>query len=89
MNYWSRGLPEEEELLETRTVDGGTWMQSFSYDDLAHLIIPPQFYWERSTETTGFQNGYKHQNIEHLSAELTRLRIGHRLTDLVLEVRLY
>jgi hypothetical protein len=89
VHYWACGLPEQEELLETRTSDGGTWMQSFSYDDIAHLLLPRKFYWERVGPGMPFENGYKRQNIDALSKELTHMEIDHRLTELVLEVKLY
>ncbi len=89
LTYWSCGLPEEHELLEQGIADGGTWGQPFTYRDLAHLIIPRKFYWERFSESSGFENGYREQNIEKLSQTLKQENIAHRLTDLVLEVKLY
>jgi hypothetical protein len=77
------------ELLERGVSDGGTWSQPFAYSDLAHLIIPAKFYWERFDENSGFQQGYKFQNIKQLSIALRGEDIEHRLTDLVLEVKLY
>jgi hypothetical protein len=89
LTYWACGLPEADELLATGTADGGTWTQSFTYSDLAHLIIPARFYWETSTPDAGFQSGYKSQAIEKLSQELSRLEIPHRLSERVLEIKLY
>lgn len=89
LTYWACGLPEVEELLETGVADGGTWTQSFAYSDLAHLIIPARFYWETSAPEAGFQSGYKPQDIVSLSQELSRLEISHRLSDRVLELKLY
>ena len=85
--YFNCGLPALDDCLETRTKDGGVWAQSIEYEDLAHLIIPKTFYWELPTPE--FRYGYKDQDINTLSAELMRLGIEHRLTDLVLEVKLY
>lgn len=89
LTYWACGLPEADELLATGTADGGTWMQSFSYGDLAHLVIPARFSWERHTSEAGFQSGYKPQDIVKLSDEFVRLEIPHRLTELMLEIKLY
>lgn len=89
LTYWARGLPQEKDLLLDRTADGSLWMQSFLYSDIAHLIIPAQFYWERQDETNGFVIGYKTQDIKTLSALLSDTKIGHRITDKVLEVKLY
>lgn len=76
-------------MLATGTADGGTWTQSFAYSDLAHLIIPARFYWETSTPEAGFQSGYKSQAVEKLSQELSRLEIPHRLSERILEIKLY
>lgn len=89
LTYWSVGLPDFTELLDTHTVDGGLWGQEFYYNDLAHIIIPAQFYWEQSDKENGFQNGYKEQDIKTLSKELTAKKIKHKLTDKVLEIKLY
>jgi hypothetical protein len=89
LTYWNCGLPDAGELLATGTADGGTWTQSFAYSDLAHLIIPARFYWETSSTEAGFQSGYKPQDIAKLSDELSRLEISHRLSERVLEIKLY
>jgi hypothetical protein len=86
-HYFNCGFPAENECLDTRTADGGVWRQSFEYSDLAHLVIPKTFYWERSIN--GFESGYKTQDINRLSRELNELSVQHRLTDLVLEIKLY
>jgi hypothetical protein len=67
--------------------DGGVWRQVVRYDDLAHLIVPRKFYWERVSD--GFENGYKTQNIDGLSSELKRLQINHVVNKWVLEIKLY
>ena len=89
LTYWSKGLPDEKELLQDRTIDGGTWTQSFYYSDLAHFIIPAKFYWEKVDPEKGFDSGYRKQDIKHLSIELKKQNINHRLTDKVLEIKLY
>jgi hypothetical protein len=87
VHYFNSGLPNDDECLDSCTRDGGVWRQSYEYDDLAHLIIPKTFYWERTLN--GFESGYKEQCIEKLSVELNKLDIKHRLTELVLEIKLY
>ena len=88
LTYWACGLPDESELLENSTVDAGLWTQSFSYSDIAHLVIPSSFYWERVVDNN-FQSGFKNQDIALLSQKLSQLNIKHRKTDLVLEIKLY
>ncbi len=89
LTYWSNGLPDEEELLEDRTEDGGLWRQSFYYQDLAHIIIPAKFYWEKIDSEKDFHSGYKDQDIKLLSTELKKNNIHHRKTNKVLEIKLY
>jgi hypothetical protein len=88
VNYWNCGFPEEDECLDSRTADGGLWRQSFEYSDLAHIVVPATFYWERYIDGT-FQYGQKTQDIGLFSTELNSLGITHRKTDLVLEIKLY
>jgi hypothetical protein len=88
VNYYHRGFPGKEDLLEDRTIDGGTWMQSIHYDDLAHLIVPKQFYWELVLDGK-FQSGFKYQDIVTFSRDLEVHDIPHRKTDELLEVKLY
>ena len=88
LTYWKCGFPDENELLDSCTVDGGTWTQSFYYSDIAHLIIPATFYWEKYTDGH-FQSGHKKQDIEMLSNTLNELGIPHRKTDIVLEIKLF
>ena len=83
------GLPNVEELLDTHTLDGGLWRQSFYYQDLAHFIIPAKFYWEKHDEEKGFLSGYKTQDIKSLSQELKAKGINHRLTNMILEIKEY
>lgn len=85
--YFNCGFPSMEECLETRVIDGGVWRQSFAYDDLAHLIIPKTFYWERTIN--GFESGYKNQKIEDVSLELTKIGVKHRVSDIVLEIKIF
>jgi hypothetical protein len=87
VHYFNCGFPAEDDCLDTCTKDGGVWRQSFEYSDLAHLIVPKTFYWERSVN--GFQSGYKQQDIKRLSTEFKKIGIEHRLTDLVFEIKLY
>jgi hypothetical protein len=86
--YWNCGFPDEVELLENCTVDGGLWRQSFRYEDLAHIVIPKCFYWEGFFDGK-FSTGYKSQNLEKLSNELDAHGIVYRKTELVLEIKVY
>ncbi len=88
INYWKCGFPDENELLDDRTMDGGLWRQSFYYDDIAHIIVPAQFYWE-SVKDGQFFNGYKKQDLKTLSSELEKSSICFHLTDILLEIKLY
>jgi hypothetical protein len=85
--YFNCGFPKEDECLEYCTKDGGVWRQSFEYDDLAHLIVPKTFYWERTIN--GFESGYKIQEILKLSKHLKAINIYHEVSDLVLEIKLF
>ena len=88
VNYWKCGFPDKNELLDDKTIDGGLWSQSFYYNDIAHIIVPEQFYWE-SVKDGQFSSGYKKQDLKTLSLELEKSSIGFRLTDILLEVKLY
>jgi len=68
--------------------DGGVWGQPFSYQDIAHLIVPRRFYWESFSSPT-FQSGHKEQALDALSRRLRERRIPHQLSDLLLEVKLF
>jgi hypothetical protein len=85
--YFNCGFPKAEDLLDKGTRDGGVWRQPFHYDDLAHLLVPRKFYWERIQD--GFENGYKSQDIDALSAELKKREIAHAVNQWVLEIKLY
>lgn len=88
VHYWNCGFPEETDFLEHCTLDGGLWRQSFEYSDLAHLVVPSSFYWERFHNGT-FQSGYKAQDLGRLSDELNDLGILHKRSELILEIKLY
>jgi hypothetical protein len=86
--YWTHGLPRREDILETYIADGGIWGQPFSYADLAHIIVPREFYWE-SKIGPGWECGSRLQDIEALSKRLNANDVTHRLTDRLLEIKLY
>lgn len=86
--YWVAGLPNAADILATHIRDGGVWGQPFSYADIAHIVIPRQFYWERISEG-GFESGTKYQNIETVAKELREIGIQYRITDIILEIKLY
>lgn len=86
--YWNCGFPETNELSEIGVADGGLWREPISYMDLAHIVVPATFWWDR-TGKTGYEWGQKFQDIEKLSNALTELSIPHRKSALVLEVKCY
>lgn len=88
VHYWTAGLPAEADLSAIGTTDSGTWGQPFLYQDLAHVIIPREFYWQ-IVQPGHFENGTRQQDIRALSLELTSAGIEHRLTELILEIKLY
>jgi hypothetical protein len=87
-HYWSAGLPASQDIGDGFIKDNGVWRQPFLYRDLAHLVIPREFFWEICVPEQ-YSNGTKRQDLESLSSELTRASVPHRVTDLVLEVKLY
>jgi hypothetical protein len=87
-HYWTAGLPNEADIGDIGTNDSGPWSQPFLYRDLAHIVIPREFFWERLLEKD-YSNGTRNQDIGRLSAALLEAGIAHRKTDLVLEIKLY
>jgi len=81
-------MPAESELRETHIADCGTWGQPFSYSQLAHIVVPAQFFWELGGKGD-YSCGFKPQPIAELSRRLTELGIPHRLTEQLVEIKLY
>lgn len=88
VHYWTAGLPNLDDIAETHIKDSGVWGQPFLYRDLAHIVIPREFYWEVVSEKE-FSNGSKYQDITLLSSELNKAGVAHRVTDVILEIKLY
>lgn len=86
--YWACGLPAIDDIGETGIGDGGVWGQPFNYSELAHMIIPRSFYWEANVDGR-FERGLRSQDIDELSSRLAAAGFQHRLTDLILEIKLY
>ena len=86
--YWNAGLPDAGDIFDGNIGDGSAWGQPFAYSDIAHLVIPREFYWKKISES-GFESGTKYQDIDTLSKKLNDLGIQHRKTELVLEIKLY
>ena len=86
--YWTAGLPNAEDLDVGFIKDNGVWGQPFLFKDLAHVIIPKEFLWEKMA-IGSYESGIKQQAIEKLSSALAAAGIPHRCTDIVLEVKLY
>ena len=86
--YWQSGLPNYPDIGDGWIVDGGVWGQPFAYADIAHIVVPRQFCWERISGDE-FDHGLKKQDIDALSSELDTQAIAHRKTDLILEMKFY
>jgi hypothetical protein len=86
--YWTSGLPNAPEVLDTYIRDGGTWGQPFLYAHIAHLIIPRQFFWDHA-EPGHYESGYKYQDVEALAASLSGSGIPFRISPYAFEVKLY
>jgi hypothetical protein len=86
--YWSAPLPLEEEILENATLDGGMWSQPFRYSEIAHIIIPRQFSYEKlnENEITWIDCS---QDIDGLSKELNKIDIDYSIGEICLEVKLF
>ena len=79
--YWTCGLPAAKDIGEYSIRDGGVWGQPFHFSDLAHFILPKQFFTLLGTR--------RQQNIEALSLELDQHGVNHELKDYLLEIKLY
>lgn len=88
VHYWSAGLPTEEFIARDHIRDSGPWGQPFLYRSLAHIVLPREFYWEVASEAN-FSNGTKCQDLNLLSVELKNADIPHRVSELILEIKLY
>ena len=86
--YFNSGFPAEEDCGVSGTADGSIWRQSIAYADLAHIVIPAVFYWEK-VGNGSFTSGYKKQDLGRLSAGLIQDGIQHRITEKLLEIKLY
>jgi len=88
IKYWTSGLPALGDINNEFIGDSGVWGQPFLYKDLAHIIIPKEFFWER-LDGHEYESGVKTQDISRLSSELHVRGVSHRLTDVLLEIKLY
>ncbi len=86
--YYVHGIPRIEDVGDNYIKDFGVWGQPFLFADLAHVIIPRKCYWERG-KSQEFNCGYREQDLDKLSAELTARDVPHRLSKFVLEIKLY
>ncbi|MCP4414541.1 MAG: hypothetical protein GY808_18455 [Gammaproteobacteria bacterium] len=86
--YWTSGLPLATEIHKKHISDDGTWGETFSYKDIAHIIIPRTFVWQ-SFQGQEYVQGFKTQDLEALSNKLTDSEIPHTLSELVLEIKCY
>lgn len=86
--YWASGLPSSAEIQPAFIGDGGIWGQPFSYNSIAHIILPKKFYCESSLNGVS-KGGFKCQDVELVSRCLAEKEIPHSVTNLVLEIKLY
>ena len=89
VGYWTMGLPSLEDIADTHIKDGGVWGQPCSFAHLAHIIIPRKFGWSTDGTDQPYRAGSRNQNIDTLSRRLSEQGILHRVTDLLLEIKLY
>lgn len=87
--YWGHGLPAHDDIGLEMIKDGGVWGQPFRFSDLAHLLIPRRVFWESQWSSQPYECGEMVQELVLLSEKLIEKGIQHRLTDLVLEIKLY
>ena len=86
--YWQAGIPREGEVLAERLADGGTWGQPFWYKDLAHLLIPREFFREGVIDGR-WEGEPVSQDVELVAARLESNHLPFRLGDYALEVKCY
>jgi hypothetical protein len=86
--YWTAELPLMEELGETYVKDGGTWGQPFSYDAIAHIIIPRRFIEEPFGQDV-FRQWSHEQDIQGLAARLDSAGVRYHISEYALELKLF
>src|SRR4051812_39100640 len=68
--YWTQGLPLKADIWPTHIADGSVWSQPCAYSDIAHIIIPQTFGWERYENGEWQEYVTQSQDIELLSKSL-------------------
>ena len=86
--YWTAGFPSAEDAGNIGIADGSAWGQPFLYADIAHIIVPREFYWEKIS-STGFDSGRREQNVDALSIALREAGISYSAGDYSLDIKLY
>lgn len=90
LHYWTCGLPALTDVGDAHIKDSGVWGQPFLYSEIAHIVIPRHFDWEAGDfKDDTHTHGTKTQDLDNLSKLLSSIDVPHRLTDLVLEIKLY
>ena len=90
LHYWTCGLPALRDVGDSHIKDSGVWGQPFVYSTLAHVVIPRKFDWEAGDFANDTHtHGTKTQHLDELSTVLSSRGVPHRLTELVLEIKLY
>jgi hypothetical protein len=87
--YFTYGLPRLRDIESAWIKDASSWSQPIPFSKLAHLIVPKSFYWEAMQPDGKLEHGTREQDIIRLSERLVEADIPHRLTELVLEIKLY
>jgi hypothetical protein len=88
VNYWRGPLPTREEIFDSYVGHGANWDQFFNYRQMCHFLVPRTFFWERTAPGT-YERGNCIQDLDALAQNLNTLNVPHRLTPLVLEIKLF
>jgi hypothetical protein len=79
--YWTGGIPKMHEISDWGIEDDSIWRQPFTFESLAHLIIPAEF--------CSGMGVVKSQRIDLLSDALKELGIPFQDKKFLLEIKLY
>ncbi len=88
LNYWRGPLPTKDEIFDSYVGHGKNWSQYFFYRDFCHFLVPRTFFWERAS-LGNYERGDVKQDIDALSRRLNELDVPHRLTPIILEIKLF
>jgi hypothetical protein len=86
--YWNCGFPDIRDIQSDHLQDGGLWRQSFYYSDIAHIIVPANFYSERVSGGS-YEGEIRSQDLQSLASKLEQHSVPFRVTSLVLEIKVF